>query len=80
MNKTEIVKRVLNHEELSVVPYAINLTGRGYEIYGKRLLEQYGNEKIKKDYERGIFFIGASCFIVHRKLHAVCYTSMVGLV
>ena len=48
MNKTQIVKSTLNHQELPVVPYAINLTGRGYEIYGEKLLEQYGNEKIKR--------------------------------
>jgi len=54
MNKAEIVKRVLNHKEVSVVPYDINLTGSAYKIYGTKLLEQYASEKIMEDFRRGV--------------------------
>ena len=55
MTKTEVLKRTLNHETIPEVPYAINLAPEGYQVYGKRLLEQYATEQIKKDYEQGIF-------------------------
>lgn len=54
MNKTEIIKKTLNHEELPVVPYAINLTANAYKKYGTKLLDQYGSEKIKEDYKKGV--------------------------
>lgn len=55
MTKTEIIKKVLNHENIPTVPYAINLAPEGYRVYGERLLEQYATEQIKQDYARGIF-------------------------
>jgi len=55
LNKTEIIKRTLNHETLPVVPYAIMLTGEGYNLYGEQLVEKYGSEKLKADYKRGFF-------------------------
>jgi len=55
MTKTEVLKRTLNHETIPEVPYAINLAPEGYQVYGKRLLEQYATEQIKKDYEQGVF-------------------------
>lgn len=53
MNKTDIVKRALQCKEDGPVPYSINLTGEGYEIYGDKLIEDFGSEKIKKDYREG---------------------------
>jgi uroporphyrinogen decarboxylase len=55
MLKVDCVKKALRHEQDSHVPYAINLTGQGYDIYGDRLLETYASEQIMQDYRAGIF-------------------------
>jgi len=55
MLKVDCVKKALRHEQDSHVPYAINLTGQGYDIYGDRLLETYASGQIMKDYRDGIF-------------------------
>lgn len=53
MNKTEIIKQVLECKKNGIVPYSINLTREGYDIYGERLIEDYGSKKIKIDYKEG---------------------------
>lgn len=53
MNKREIVKQALRCDKDGFVPYSINLTEQGYAIYGDKLISDYGNEKIKKDYKTG---------------------------
>lgn len=54
MNKTEVIKKTLDHQDIPVVPYAINLAGQGYALHGQRLLEAYASEKILEDYHRGM--------------------------
>lgn len=54
MNKTEVIKKTLAHQDIPVVPYAINLVGKGYQLYGQRLLEQYADSRILEDYRRGM--------------------------
>ncbi len=46
MNRTQIVKKSLNFEDPGIVPYSIYLTEEGYGLYGDRLIDDYGNEKI----------------------------------
>ena len=53
MNRTQIVKKSLNFEDPGIVPYSIYLTEEGYGLYGDRLIDDYGNEKIQTDYRQG---------------------------
>jgi len=59
MTKTEVLKRTLNHETIPEVPYAINLAPEGYQVYGKRLLEQYatGKRRVNWDGHSVLFFV-----------------------
>ena len=54
MNKTEVVKKTLNHQHTPEIPYAINLAGKGYALHGQRLLDAYASEQILQDYHRGM--------------------------
>lgn len=53
MTKREAIRNTLNHRKQDAVPYAINLTGEGYDIYGDRLLEQYATPQIMQDLKEG---------------------------
>lgn len=44
MNRTALLQSALRHADSPYTPYAINLTGDGYEAYGQRLLEDYAPE------------------------------------
>ena len=46
MTKREAIKNSLKHIRQNAVPYAINLTTEGYDIYGDRLLERYATPQI----------------------------------
>lgn len=53
MNRREVVRKTLQHKPQEIVPYAINLTGQGYDIYGDQLLREYASEQIMQDYKDG---------------------------
>lgn len=53
MTKAETVKCALKCSQNGPVPYSINLTEDGYKIYGERLIQDFGSEKIWKDYREG---------------------------
>ena len=54
MNKRDLVLEALQHKKSGPVPYAINLTGAGYDAYGERLIEDYASDQVKGDYRKGL--------------------------
>lgn len=54
MSKRDLVLEALQHKKSGPVPYAINLTGAGYDAYGERLIEDYASGQIKDDYQKGL--------------------------
>jgi len=53
LTRRDSIKKAITHEPQAAVPYAINLTGQGYSIYGKQLLEQYASSQIMQDLQDG---------------------------
>lgn len=53
MTKKDLIQSAIAHKPCDKVPYAINLTGEGYNAYGRQLLEDYPNDKINTDLKEG---------------------------
>ena len=53
MTNRDLVKRAIAHKEADRIPYAINFTQKAYDAYGMRVLEEYGNSKVRDAYESG---------------------------
>lgn len=53
MNNRNAVIKALQCKESGSVPYSINLTEKGYDAYGERLIKDYGNDKVKEDLRSG---------------------------
>jgi uroporphyrinogen decarboxylase len=54
MNKRDVVKAALSHQECEKVPYCINLTFPAYDSYGEELLKKYASPKIIQDLSEGV--------------------------
>lgn len=53
MTKREVVKQALKCSVKGPVPYSIQLDYEGQQAYGQRLITEFADEKIKKDYREG---------------------------
>lgn len=54
MNKYDHIVKALRHEDDTIVPFCIHLTGEGYDKYGDRLLEDYPDKDVMDDLRAGI--------------------------
>ena len=50
----ELIIETIKHKSTGKVPYSVILTGEAYELYGDRLLADYGNARILQDFKNGI--------------------------
>jgi hypothetical protein len=61
MTRYEAVKAAIQHKETGHVPYAINLSGEGGDLYAEKLINRYASAKVLADYKRGKLDRSAAC-------------------
>lgn len=63
LTKRERVKRAIEHKETESIPYSINFTGDGIDIYGEHLISDYADEQIKSDHKNGMLSLSEALSI-----------------